>query len=257
MRVLIGVNLLLGASLTAAVAGATIQAAAPEPAPAEVTPARILAGSALFNGRSCAFCHAVAGRGAGPNAPDLSDSTWLHGDGNVEGISRIIFWGVEADEMRAEPRFRFEMNPEGGQNLDQEEIAALAAYVWALSRPSVSSFVADQHRFVDLVRAGQIEQAATLYRSRLASAPDAPLVPANGLARFSRSLPPPNALALMRFAADLHPDSVPISNALGAALQASGDGAAAAAAYHRSLSLEPDNEEARRRLQTLGVQPSA
>ena len=254
MRILIGVNLLLGASLTAAVAGATMQAAAPEPVPAEVTPARILAGSELFNGRTCVFCHAVAGRGAGPNGPDLSDSAWLHGSGDVEGIHRIIMWGVEADEMRAEPRYRFEMNPEGGQNLSQEDLAALSAYVWALSRPTTSAFVADQIRFVDLVRAGQVGEAAALFRARHSATPNAPLVPAGGLARFARTLQPANALALMRFATELHPDSAPISNALGAALQASGDNAGAATAYRRTLTLDPSNEEARRRLDALPTQ---
>ena len=255
MRVLIGVNLLLGASLTAAVAGAAIQATAPEALPAEVTPARILAGSALFNSRSCAFCHAVAGRGAGPNGPDLSDAGWLHGSGDLAGIRRTIFWGVEEDEMRAEPRYRLEMNPQGGQNLDQEQLAALAAYVWALSRPAVSVLVAEQHRFVDLARAGRVDEATALYRTRLAAAPDAPLLPAGGLARFSRTLPPPAALALMRAAAGLHPESAPISNGLGAALQAGGDNAAAAEAYRRTLAIDPANEEARRRLQALGAQP--
>ena len=255
MRILIGVNLLLGASLTAAVAGAAMQAAAPEPVPAEVTPARILAGSALFNGRSCVFCHAVAGRGAGPNGPDLSDAAWLHGSGDLAGINRVIFWGVEEREMRAEPRFRFEMNPQGGQHFDREQLAALAAYVWALSRPAESDLVADQHRFVDLARAGRVDEATALYRARLAGAPDVPLVPAGGLARFSRTLPPPAALALMRAAAGLHPDSAPISNGLGAALQDGGDAAAAAQAYRRTLAIDPANEEARRRLQALGAEP--
>ena len=55
-----------------------------------VTPEQILAGSNLFNGGSCIICHAIAGKGSGTRAPDLSDVEWLHSQGDLDGILQTI-----------------------------------------------------------------------------------------------------------------------------------------------------------------------
>ncbi|MGH7549748.1 MAG: c-type cytochrome, partial [Gemmatimonadota bacterium] len=53
--------------------------------PDSVTPQRVFDESNLYNGGSCAACHAIAGRGVGDRAPDLSDIEWLHSEGDFDG----------------------------------------------------------------------------------------------------------------------------------------------------------------------------
>lgn len=88
-------------------------------------------GDSIFNAGSCHRCHGPAGSG-GTNGPDLTDATWVQGDGSLEAIRETIFWGVRRSAM-ADPSWRFEMNPGGGIELAWEQYASLAAYVWSLS----------------------------------------------------------------------------------------------------------------------------
>lgn len=88
-------------------------------------------GNTLFNEGSCARCHGDAGSG-GSNGPDLTDETWGQSDGSLAGIQRTIFWGVQRQHMSSSD-WRFEMNPGGGLDLEWNQYAALAAYVWTLS----------------------------------------------------------------------------------------------------------------------------
>ncbi|MEM7414948.1 MAG: c-type cytochrome [Gemmatimonadota bacterium] len=92
--------------------------------------AMVREGNTLFNEGSCARCHGDAGSGGG-NGPDLTDDAWGQSDGSLEGIRRTIFWGVQRQHMSSE--WRFEMNPGGGLDLEWNQYAALAAYVWTLS----------------------------------------------------------------------------------------------------------------------------
>lgn len=93
--------------------------------------AMIQQGDTLFNSRSCRRCHGEAGSG-GRNGPDLTDSEWVQSDGSLEGIRETIFWGVRRRDF-SDPSWRFEMNPGGGLDLDWNQNAALAAYVWSLN----------------------------------------------------------------------------------------------------------------------------
>ena len=241
---------LAGAAMIAAAA------AAQQPTqviPAQVTPERVLAGSGIFNGRSCVLCHAPGGRGDGPSAPDLADSRWSHGSGDYDGIRRVIFWGVEADEMST-PR-EFEMFPRGGVNLSDEEMEAAAAYVWALSRPESNPFVAAQGRFIDLARTGQGDEAVALFRAQLAAAPEQPLLPERGLNRLGQSLLSGQAraaLALFALNAELHPQSGPAHAGMGDAYSALGDRAHAAESYRRVLQINPGNEAVQAKLREVG-----
>ena len=88
-------------------------------------------GDSLFNNGSCRRCHGQAGTG-GRNGPDLTDTTWSQSDGSLEEIRRTIFWGVRR-ELMSDDGWRFEMNPGGGLDLEWEQYASLAAYVWSLS----------------------------------------------------------------------------------------------------------------------------
>jgi mono/diheme cytochrome c family protein len=93
--------------------------------------AMIQEGDSIFNNRSCRRCHGEAGAG-GRNGPDLTDATWVQGDGSLEAIRETVFWGVRRATM-SDPSWRFEMNPAGGIELSWEQYASVAAYVWSLS----------------------------------------------------------------------------------------------------------------------------
>ncbi len=91
----------------------------------------IQTGGELFGEGSCANCHGEGGSG-GRFGPDLTDAEWVQSDGDLEGIRQVIFWGVRRRDF-ADPGRRFEMNPQGGMDLEWEEIGAMAAYVWSLN----------------------------------------------------------------------------------------------------------------------------
>lgn len=91
----------------------------------------IRSGQERFNEGSCYRCHGENGTG-GDFGPDLTDADWVQSDGSLEGIRETIFWGVRRRDI-SDPEARFEMNPQGGMNLEWEEVRALAAYVWSLS----------------------------------------------------------------------------------------------------------------------------
>jgi len=79
-------------------------------------------------GAACTGCHGNNGTGT-PLGPDLSDTKWLWSDGSYTGIARTITTGV------SEPKeYRSPMPPMGGAQLTPEQVSAVAAYVWGLSR---------------------------------------------------------------------------------------------------------------------------
>lgn len=125
--------LLLLASATAA--RARQQAAAP-PVPAPVadtiTPAMIALGDSVFHGRSggaiCFTCHGQDAKGVTGLGPDLTDATWLHGDGSLGFLTTIIRTGVAKPKKAAGM-----MPPFGGVPLTPERLQGVAAYVYSLS----------------------------------------------------------------------------------------------------------------------------
>src|SRR5207247_10876034 len=100
--------------------------------PAGVTPAMIAQGDTLFNTKSCVRCHGPNGVG-GPRAPNLTDQTWIHIDGSYDAIVRIVTTGFTKAEQK-DPQYQLTMNPRGGgMPLTDDQIRAVAAYVWSLS----------------------------------------------------------------------------------------------------------------------------
>lgn len=225
--------------------------------PDSATPARVLAGSELFNGGSCVACHAVGGRGTGRRAPDLSDAEWLHGSGDLEAIRHTIFWGVQKPEFRAVVPRPFEMNPEGGMRMDREQLWSVAAYVWTLSRPRTSDFVARQERFLDLARLGLTEEALALFQPADSTSGRPATLPERGLNALGYELlrrggDPESPIAIFRLNTRLHPDSWNVWDSLGEALAAAGRTREAVESYERSLRLNPENDNARKALEALG-----
>lgn len=226
--------------------------------PDSVTPQRVLDGSNLYNGGSCAACHAVAGRGVGIRAPDLSDIEWLHSEGDFDGIFETIFWGVSEDRMKAVVPRPFEMHPRGGMNVDREQMKALAAYVWTLSRPGTHPFVAEQARFLELAHDGRTAEAVAAFRTARERDVEHLLLPENGLNRLGYEIletDPRAAIALFELNVETHPDAWNVYDSLGEGFMVAGDREAAIRNYRRSLELNPENENAVEKLGELGASP--
>jgi cytochrome c oxidase cbb3-type subunit 3 len=78
-------------------------------------PERIVEGRAAFS-KNCASCHAEdGGGGIGPN---LADRNWIHGDGSIDAILKVIREGVAEKGM-----------PPWGPILKREETISVAAFV--------------------------------------------------------------------------------------------------------------------------------
>jgi mono/diheme cytochrome c family protein len=257
LRPLYAPTLLVFASLFATV---SVAGAQPEPVavPDSVTAERVLAGSEIYNGGSCAACHAVGGRGVGRRAPDLSDIEWLHSEGDFDGIFQAIFWGVPEDRMKAVTPRPFEMHPRGGMTIDREQMKALAAYVWTVAHPETDPFVAEQARFLDLARRGGAGEALGLFRAARGRDPEHLLLPEAGVNRLGYEfLPgdPDTAIDVFRLNVELHPESGNVYDSLGEAYMIAGDRDRAIENYRRSLELDPANENAVEKLRELGASP--
>ena len=101
----------------------------PDSLPAGVTPAAIAQGKKLFSGEGLCFsCHGPEAKGL--VGPDLTDGTWLIGKGTLDEIITRILEGVPADKSKS----GVVMPPKGGSKLKDEQVRAVAAYVWSLSR---------------------------------------------------------------------------------------------------------------------------
>jgi mono/diheme cytochrome c family protein len=119
-----------GAGVSAS-AATTAVSSKPAGLPATATAQVIQQGDSIFNNGSCKRCHGMNGTN-GRTAPDLTDATWLHIDGSYDSIVHIITTGVPAAEFKS-PTSRFPMRPKGGMPLTDDQVAAVAAYVYTLS----------------------------------------------------------------------------------------------------------------------------
>ena len=96
--------------------------------------ARIEQGRAVFTGQgNCWSCHGRDGRG-GQLAPDLTDRQWLNIDGSAAAIERIVRTGVAAPKEHPAP-----MPAMGGARLTEEQVGAVATYVFTLSQGGVDN----------------------------------------------------------------------------------------------------------------------
>jgi mono/diheme cytochrome c family protein len=94
--------------------------------PPGVTQEMVDQGQQLY-GTVCVACHGAAGAGAAIG-PALNDQNWIHITGQYEEIVNIITVGV------AQPRqYPAAMPPRGGGPYTDEEVRAIAAYVYAIS----------------------------------------------------------------------------------------------------------------------------
>lgn len=102
----------------------------PAAAPAGVTQAMVEEGQQLY-GTVCTACHGSGGVGT-PAGPNLNDQSWLHIGGSYDELVTIIQSGVPTPV-----EFPGAMPPLGGGNFNDEQVRAIAAYIFALSQSGV------------------------------------------------------------------------------------------------------------------------
>jgi glucose/arabinose dehydrogenase/mono/diheme cytochrome c family protein len=99
--------------------------------PAGATQEMVALGDRIYHGQvggaSCTGCHGSDGKGT-PLGPDLTDQKWLWSDGSWTGIAKTITDGVMQPK-----EYRSPMPPMGGAQLTDDQVKALAAYVWSMS----------------------------------------------------------------------------------------------------------------------------
>ncbi len=102
--------------------------------PEGVTTEMVEEGRTLFAGGGiCYTCHLVDGTG-GPLAPDLTDDVWINVDGEYASIVELVKTGVP--QPKEHPGA---MLPRAGMPLTDEQVAAVAAYSYLLSRTQPGS----------------------------------------------------------------------------------------------------------------------
>jgi len=95
------------------------------------TPQQVALGDSIFHGQvaggTCTACHGQDAKGTAV-APNLTDSQWLNGDGSYQFIVHTVTTGVPHPKQHPAP-----MPPKGGATLTDDQVKAVAAYVYSLS----------------------------------------------------------------------------------------------------------------------------
>jgi len=99
--------------------------------PEGVTMAMVEDGKSIFAGRGiCLTCHGQDATGIPNLGGNLTDDEWIHSDGSYEGIVQTIMDGVTVDASTVGTP----MPPKGGASISDDQVKAVAAYVWTLSQ---------------------------------------------------------------------------------------------------------------------------
>lgn len=101
---------------------------------AAVTPAAIAKGDTVFHTKgNCYACHGANAEGTvGPN---LTDAEWIHSDGSYDAIVKGVIEGVTKEQAKS----GIPMPPKGGSTISDDEVKAVAAYVYSLSHKKPGS----------------------------------------------------------------------------------------------------------------------
>jgi glucose/arabinose dehydrogenase len=102
------------------------------PVPQGATREMVALGGRIYHGEvggaACTGCHGESAEGT-PLAPALTAHKWLWSDGGYNGIAKTITEGV------LQPKeYRSPMPPMGGAQLTPDQVSAVAAYIWSISR---------------------------------------------------------------------------------------------------------------------------
>jgi mono/diheme cytochrome c family protein len=123
MKRILRAALALGLLTVVGVAAAPAQAV-----PQGATQAMVDKGNEIFHKTGlCYACHGQDGKGlVGPN---LTDDVWLQSKGTYDDIIKQILAGVTKEQAKS----GVPMPPKGGSTISDEEVKAVAAYVYSLS----------------------------------------------------------------------------------------------------------------------------
>jgi mono/diheme cytochrome c family protein len=93
-----------------------------------VTPDLIAQGDKIYHGAgNCYACHGSNAEGlVGPN---LTDAEWIHSKGSLQDIATQVTHGVTKEESKS----GIPMPPRGGSTISDDDVKAVAAYVYSLS----------------------------------------------------------------------------------------------------------------------------
>jgi mono/diheme cytochrome c family protein len=93
-----------------------------------LSPELIAQGDKIFHGAgNCYACHGTNAQGSvGPN---LTDAEWIHSKGTYQDIVAQVTKGVPNEESKS----GIVMPPRGGSTISDDEVKAVAAYVYSLS----------------------------------------------------------------------------------------------------------------------------
>jgi len=116
---------------TASSAPTTMATPARGALPSGVTVAMVTMGDSLFHASNCVRCHGPDAKGR-PNGPDLTSGHFMHITGSYDEIVKIVTTGIPADSIK-DPSHKLPMRARGGGSLTDDQIKAIAAYVYKLS----------------------------------------------------------------------------------------------------------------------------
>lgn len=124
--------LLLGAPLLILIGVSILAQEPPQELPEGVTSEMIARGDSLFHGAGlCYACHGSGGTGIPGLGADLTDDEWRNTDGSYTAlIQRITEGVVSGDSDSGVP-----MPAKGGSQITDDQVRAVAAYVWSLRLP--------------------------------------------------------------------------------------------------------------------------
>ncbi|UCD24351.1 MAG: c-type cytochrome [Gemmatimonadota bacterium] len=113
--------------LAAAMLVFAVPAIAAQDLPEGVTEQMITEGETIFKGPGICFtCHGQDAKGMPGLGADLTDKEWTHADGTYDSILATIMKGATNAAGAVMP-------PKGGPPLTDDQVKAVAAYVWSLS----------------------------------------------------------------------------------------------------------------------------
>ncbi|MEO8634817.1 MAG: c-type cytochrome [Gemmatimonadales bacterium] len=119
------IRLALGLIFVLLIQSATVQA---QGIPAGATQAMVDQGNEIFHKQGlCYACHGQDAKGlVGPN---LTDDVWLHSKGSYEELIAQVTKGVPKEESKS----GVPMPAKGGSSISDDDVKAVAAYVYSLS----------------------------------------------------------------------------------------------------------------------------
>ena len=113
--------------------GAAVEVASSQERPAAATPENIAMGKEVYTTAKCVTCHAAEGKGKSGMTTDMTNGEWKFAEGgSFDALVKVIKEGL----TKAETGGPVAMPTAASKNLTDEQVTALAAYVWSLNHPA-------------------------------------------------------------------------------------------------------------------------